>query len=183
MQAMSTAGCPTWNNTNHYLGHEANQSLNFKNVQATTFAGINSFCSFTFGIAVTIAATDALVTATAKSPTAVFGRWAIAGQKYASDIGALASMFKSCEQFIDSMWTKRIANVGAIESNAYSAMLNRSVIGDIGKIESWNDAPSRWVEDVRNFALAHLLILSDGKAKHPLLAAGGQPKGGVFQMY
>jgi hypothetical protein len=48
-------------------------------------------------------------------------------------------------------------------------MLDRSVVRDIGEIESWDDAPSRWVEDVRNFALAHGPILSDEKAKHPLV--------------
>ena len=69
------------------------------------------------------------------------------------------------------MGTKGVANVGAIEGDADSAMLDRSVVRDIGEFESWDDAPSRWVEDVRNFALAHGPILSDEKAKHPLLVA------------
>jgi len=92
-------------------------------------------------------------------------------------------VLKSGDEFIDGMGPKRIANVGAIESNADSAVLDRPVVGDIGEIESRDDSPSRWVEDVRNFALAHGLILSDEKAKHPLLVAGGQPKGGVFEVY
>ena len=78
-------------------------------------------------------------------------------------------MFKCCEEFVNCVGTKCVANVGAIESDADSAVLNRSMVGDIGEIESWDDAPSRWVEDVRNFALAHGPILSDEKAKHPLV--------------
>ena len=92
-------------------------------------------------------------------------------------------MLESGEEFINRMWTKRVANFGAIESNADCAVLNRSVVSDIGEIESWNDTPSRRVKDVRNFALAHGFILSDEKAKHPLLAARRQPKGGVFSVY
>jgi hypothetical protein len=164
---MSTASGPTGNNTNNNFGHKANQALNFENVQATAFAWINSFGSFAFGIAITVAAANTLVSATAKSPTAVFGRRAIASQKYASDIGALSSMLKSGEEFINGMGTKRVANFGAIESDADSAMLNRSVVGDIGEFESGDDSPSRWFEDVRNFAFAHGFILSDQKVKTP----------------
>ena len=76
-------------------------------------------------------------------------------------------MLKSGEEFINRMGTKRVANFGAIESDADSAMLNRSVVGDIGEIESGNDSPSRWVKDVRNFAFAHGFILSDQKVKTP----------------
>lgn len=80
-------------------------------------------------------------------------------------------MFEGCEQFIDCMRAKRIANVGAIESDADRAVLNGAMVGDVSEIESWNDAPSRWVKNVRNFALAHGPILSGEKAKHPLLVA------------
>jgi hypothetical protein len=45
------------------------------------------------------------------------------------------------------------------------------VVGDVGEIESRHDTPSRWIEDVRNFALAHGPILSDEKAKHPLVGS------------
>ena len=80
MQTMSAASSPTRDNTKNNFGHKANQTLYFENVQATAFAWINSFGSFALGIAITIAAANTLVSATAKSPTAVFGRWAIAGQ-------------------------------------------------------------------------------------------------------
>lgn len=80
-------------------------------------------------------------------------------------------MFKCGEEFVNRMGTKCVANVGAIKGDTDSAVLNRSVVGDVGEIESWDDSPSRWVEDVRNFALAHGPILSGEKAKHPLLVA------------
>ena len=78
-------------------------------------------------------------------------------------------MLKSGEEFINGMGTKRVANFGAIESDADSAMLNRSVVGDIGEIESGDDSPSRWFEDVRNFVLAHGFILSDENVIRPFL--------------
>lgn len=80
-------------------------------------------------------------------------------------------MFKCCEEFVNRMGTKCVANIGAIKGDADSAVLNRSVVGDIGEIESRHDTPSRWIEDVRNFALAHGPILSDEKAKHPLVGS------------
>ena len=95
----------------------------------------------------------------------------------------MSSMFKSCEEFVDGVRTKRVTNFRPIERDTDRAVLNRSMVGDICEFESGDDAPGRWIEDVRNFAFAHGLILSDEKAKHPLLAARWQPKGGVFQMY
>ena len=81
----------------------------------------------------------------------------------------MARMFKSREKFIDCVGPKRIADLGPIEGHAYRAMFDRTVIGDIGEIETRHYPPSGGVEDVRNVVLAHGFILSDENVIRPFL--------------
>jgi hypothetical protein len=79
MQTMAATCCPTRDYTNHNLGHETNESLYFKNVQATCATSVDGVLCVAIGVLVSVFAANSLVSATAKCPTTIFGRWTIAG--------------------------------------------------------------------------------------------------------
>jgi hypothetical protein len=92
VQAVPTASSPTWHYTNHNFWHEANESLYFKNVQASGARWVAIGNVVAFYVLVAIFATNALVATAAKCPSAVFGRRAIAGEKHTTHIARLTSM-------------------------------------------------------------------------------------------
>ena len=60
-------------------------------------------------------------------------------------------MLESGKEFVHGVWAKCIADLWAVESHAYRAVLNRAVIGDISEIKAWYLAPCCWIENIRDF--------------------------------
>ena len=112
-------------------------------------------------VTVPVTASDPLVAAGAERVPAVARRGAVAGQDDGRDRGGLARVVERAVQLVDRAGTKSVANVGAVEGNAYDrhiralgaavclgAARNTAVVGDVGKVEALDLAPARRVEGV-----------------------------------
>ncbi len=82
VQRVTSAHSPAWHYTDDDLGHHADQALDLEDVEPSRAGRVDRVGGFAIGIAVAVAATDALVAAGTKRPAAIFGRRAVAGQQH-----------------------------------------------------------------------------------------------------
>jgi O-succinylbenzoic acid--CoA ligase len=52
-------------------------------------------------------------------------------------------------QVINRLWAKGVANLRSVEGDTNGPDIDRPVIGDVGRVETGDRFPCRWVEDVR----------------------------------
>ena len=117
---MTATGRPSWHECDDNLWHEANQALNLKYVQAAVARWINSFGGLALGILIAVAAANSLVSARAKGPAAILGRRAVAGQENHTDSRIHASVVEGLVQFVDGLWSERVAHLGPVERDAHN---------------------------------------------------------------
>ena len=73
VERVSATGGPAGHDADDDLGHEANEALALENVQASGAAGVDGRSALAIGVAVAIAASDALIAARAERPAAILG--------------------------------------------------------------------------------------------------------------
>ncbi len=103
------------------------------------FAGrVDGVSSFAVGIAVAGTAADALVTAGAKCPAAIFFTRAVAGQQHRSDIWGTPRVVKNAVELIDGVRAKSIADLRTVKSNTHDAIsaafAGVTVVSDVGEV-------------------------------------------------
>ena len=94
------------------------------------------------GVAVPGAAADALVTAGAKCPAAVFLGWPVASQQHCANIRGTTRMVQRAVKLIHRVRAKCIAHLGAVKSDADDAIFtlwlrtitDEPVIGNIRQV-------------------------------------------------
>ena len=77
MQGMPAARSPPGDQSDHNLGHGTNQALHLQNMQPPSTCRVNRFGGVAAGVVVAVAPADALVTARAERPPAIFGGGAV----------------------------------------------------------------------------------------------------------
>ena len=157
MQTVSTARSPARDYANHNFGHEANKTLHFKNVQTTRATTINCLLGFAFGVLVAVLAPNALIAATAERPATVFRRWTIAGEEDAPNVGRHACMIKCGVELVNGVRTECVTYIWSIERDTDSALVDCTVIRDVGEGKARNFAPGGGVKNGRD---AHPVIVS-----------------------
>ena len=146
VQAVPSADSPAGNNGDHDLRHEADQPLDFEDVEPAEACLIRLAGAF---VLVAVCATDSLIAAGAERPPAVLGRGAVPGQEHGSDVRGHSGVVECGVQLVDGVRTEGIAHLGAVECDPHSTDLRRPVVGDVGEVEPRNGVPSGWVEDLR----------------------------------
>ena len=81
-------------------------------------------------------------------------------------------MIECGEQFVDSRWAERIANLWTIERDTYRSMCLGSVIRDVVKRKTFNFVPLCWVKNVRYVLCAHALSVSPATSVFARCALG-----------
>ena len=152
---MTTAGRPPVDNGDHHLGHGADQSLHFQDVQATALGlhpgGIDSVSGVPTGVLVAGPPADSLIAAAAEGPAAVLFAGAVARQQDDSHIWAPPGVIEGTVELVHRVWAKSVAHLGTIKRDPDNAVdpafTGMPVIGDVGQIvETVDYAPLRGIK-------------------------------------
>ena len=169
VEAVAPAGGPARHHADHDLGHEPDESLHLEDVEPSGAGGVDGFGGLALGVAVAVAAADALIAAGAERPTAVLGGRTVAGEQHAADIAGHAGMVENSEEFIDGAGAEGVADLGAIEGHPHRPVVVRPVVGDVGEVvETGDDAPCGGVEDLRD----HSFSVRNGRKVRTIIAHG-----------
>src|SRR5699024_11817478 len=99
---------------------------------------VDGVSSFAVGRAVAGTAADALVTAGAKCPAAIFFTRTVAGQQHRSDIWGTPCVVKNAVELIDGVRAKSIADLRAVKRNTHDAIgaafAGVSVVSDVCEV-------------------------------------------------
>src|SRR5258708_2733098 len=98
VQAVPTTRSPARHHADDHLGHEPDEPLHLKYVEAAGTGRIDALGPFTAGVLVAVAPPDALVSARAERPSTVTRRGAVTGQQHTTHIGRLSGMIESAVQ-------------------------------------------------------------------------------------
>ena len=150
VQTVATTCGPSGHDANNNFGHEANEALHFKNMQAAHARRVAVGNVVAFNVLIAIFATNALVAATAKCPATIFGRRAISGEKYTTHIAALPRVVERCKKFIYRVWAKRIAHFWSIEGNANCSVSFCTMVRNVGEVKLRNVIPLGSIENIGN---------------------------------
>src|SRR5210317_233547 len=112
MKTVATANCPTRYYSDHDLIHESDLTLNIENVES-----IDAVLTF-----VSSGRTNALVTAGAECPAAVFRRWSLSSDKHNPNILALMTKNQRFPKLIYGLWGKGVTYLRTVERNTRHAI-------------------------------------------------------------
>jgi hypothetical protein len=147
VQAVAPAGGPPRHQADHHLGHEPDEPLDLEDVEAAGAGRVDRGDRVALGVAVAVAAADALVAARAEGPDAVLGRRAVAGEQHAADVRALAGVVERPVQLVDRVGPEGVADLGPVERDAHGTHVEGPVVGDVGQVvEARHRGPGVGVE-------------------------------------
>ena len=151
VEAVATADGPAGNDGDDDLGHETDEALGLKDVQATQAGLIHRrWRAVVVGAVefVAVLAAHPLVAAGAEGPAAVFLGRTVAGDEHAADVALHASVVEVRDEFVDGVGTKGVAALGPIKGDAQRALGPSAVVGDVGEGKAGHLVPGVGVEDV-----------------------------------
>ena len=80
VQTVSAANRPARHDGNDNLGHKADESLDFEDVQSARLGGVDRVGSVASCVLIARFSPNSLISAGTKRPTAIFGRWPVPGE-------------------------------------------------------------------------------------------------------
>jgi hypothetical protein len=147
VEAMPATDSPPGHDTDHYFGHEANETLHFQDVETP---GSGRVDLLPVRVPVTVPPAYPLVTAGTEGPTSVLGRGPVPGEEDTADIGGLPGMVEGGEELIDGVRPKGVSDLGSVEGDPDHTGVLGAVIGDVGEIEAGHHVPSTCIEYLRD---------------------------------
>ena len=145
---MSAPSSPAGDGGDDDFGHKTNQALHLEDVESTGPGRIDTSGILGGGVLVAILASDALVTAGAKLPSAIFGARPITGENDRTQSGNHSSVVEHSIQLIHGVGAKSVPDLGAIEGNPGHRVGFVLVVGDIGEVlKAWNLVPQGLIKE------------------------------------
>ena len=123
VQGVAAACSPAGDEGDNDLGHGADEALHFQDVQSACACRVDAFCGVAAGVVVAVAAADALVAAGAECPAAVLGGGAVAGEQYGAYVGGHAGVVEGTVEFVHGVRAECVADLGAVECDAYGGQI------------------------------------------------------------
>ena len=148
MQAVAAARRPARHDADDDLRHEPDQALHLEDVQPAGARRVDRLRRVALGVAVPVAAADALVAAGAERPASVARRRAVAGDEHAPDVGAHARVVERTVELVDRLRPERVTHLGPVERDPHRALIDGSVVGDVLELESVHRLPAIGVEQL-----------------------------------
>ncbi len=152
VQAVPPARGPAGHHGDDHLGHEPDQPVHLHDVQAPGPGRVDGLGRLAVGVAVPVAAADALVAAGAERPSAVLGRRAVPGEQHAAHVAGHPRVVKRRVQLVDGMRPERVPDLRPVKGDAHRPRVRGPVVGDVGEGKPLDRTPLRRVEDLRNHA-------------------------------
>ena len=94
-------------------------------------------------------ASDALVTTGTKSPPAILGAWAIAGENHDAQPGGESGVVEGLVELVHGLGSKSVTHLGSVECDPRNRPISTLVIGHITQVSKTLDAvPHGRVEEL-----------------------------------